>query len=96
MSLVLALVLFIGCYLLYTNSEKTVYRLWKLERGIRSQKTITKIIGKTFLVVTLSGFLYGFGFAGGIFFFLLVLMTAFSLLVVLRPMLNPTSKHAGK
>ncbi len=100
MVLGLFLLKFIGFYLLYTNSGKTTHTLFSWEQSIRKQRRITLSLGGFLIGITLAGFMFLFGFAGGIFYDLVGLMMLASLLILLRPLLTKeqtkTHTHAGK
>jgi hypothetical protein len=88
----------LGFYLLYTNSGKTIHTVYFWEQAIRKQKKGTTLIGGFLLGITLAGFMFGFGFAGGLFYDLVCLMTLASFTVLLRPLLTKEQPktHAGK
>lgn len=91
---------FIGFYLLYTNSGKTTYAWTNLELRIRRQKTISRVSGYTLIVFTLFACIFLFGFAGGLFYDLTLLMLIASLTILFRPLLTKERAknhvHAGK
>ncbi|WP_343632651.1 hypothetical protein [Fluviicola sp.] len=96
----LFLLKFIGFYLIYTNSGKTTYTLFSWEQSIRKQRRISLSSGGFLIGITLAGYLFLFGFAGGLFYDLVCLMLLASLIILLRPLLtkeqSKTHSHARK
>ena len=90
----------IGFYLLYSNSAKTTYVLTAWENQIRKQRKLSLSLGGFLIGLTLAGSIFLFGFAGGLFYDLVCLMTLASLVILLRPLLTKeqpkTHFHAGK
>lgn len=91
---------FIGFYLLYANSAKTTYVLMAWEQKIRKQRKLSLSLGGSLIGITLAGFMFLFGFAGGFFYGLVCLMLLASLIILLRPLLTKEQPkihtHAGK
>lgn len=91
---------FIGFYLLYSNSAKTTHVLTALEQKIRKQRKISLSLGGFLIGIALTGFMFLFGVAGGLFYDLVCLMALASGIILLRPLLTKeqakTQSHAGK
>jgi hypothetical protein len=91
---------FIGFYGLYSNSAKTTHVFTGLELKIRKQRKFSLILGGFLIGTTLAGFMFLFGFAGGLFYDSVCLMMLASLTILLRPLLtkeqSKTHSHAGK
>lgn len=91
---------FIGFYLLYANSAKTTHVLTGWEQRIRKQRRFSLSLGGFLIGITLAGFMFLFGFAGGLFYDLVCLMTLASLIILLRPLITKEQPkahtHAGK
>lgn len=94
MAFTLFILKFFGFYLLYTNSGKTTYTLYPWEQSIRRQRRISLSLGGFLIGITLAGYLFLFGFAGGLFYDLVCLMTLASLLILLRPLLTKEQPKA--
>ncbi|WP_299118854.1 hypothetical protein [uncultured Tenacibaculum sp.] len=84
---ILIAILFLGCYLFYNTSQKTtIVSNSYLEKRIRSNEQISKIVGGSFLLITLIIAGIHFGLFSGILFWLVALTMLMSLLIVIAPL----------
>ena len=77
----------LGCYFLYSTSQKTtITSKNNLEEKLRNNRQLSKIIGFSFLLITMVLAIINFGVFFGILFWLIALMLLMSLLVIIAPL----------
>ncbi|CAM1359956.1 hypothetical protein [Tenacibaculum xiamenense] len=82
----LIIITLIGCYAIYSTSQKTfVPQKTHVESWMQNNRSLSKIIGLINLMVSLFIAISLFGRTSGILIWILITMTLLSLLIVLVP-----------
>ncbi|HEY5748817.1 MAG TPA: hypothetical protein VIU12_22260 [Chryseolinea sp.] len=85
----------LGCYALYTTSQRAVLPADKLSAWLRHHRPAARWVGMVLCLLAFGLFVDGLGWGAGILTGCIAWMTAISLVVILFP-LFVKPKHAGK
>ena len=86
MILLLILLQFSGCFLIYNASGKTAVRRSRKSVYLRDKLPVSRLLGWLLVAASVVGLTLIYGFGAGFFYGLVVLMTIFSLQLLLVPM----------
>ncbi len=90
------LLIFLGSFVFYNTSKKAQLSSKSVvETWLQSHRPYSKIIGSIFLISALLLSVNNFGLTSGIIFWLVILISVLSLIIIISPLQKVNYKHLG-